>query len=63
MCLKIAERRGAILGTDSAVRFDVIQLRAAAAPAQSGADKILAALNRLAQSNGSGSEDVNTLAQ
>jgi hypothetical protein len=64
LCIRIAERRAALLGIDAPARsFDVIQLKAAAAPAQSGTDKILAALNRLAaqppaaQPNGGSGED------
>jgi hypothetical protein len=54
LCLKIAERRASILGLDqpTSKAFDVIELRAAASPAQSGTDKILRALSDLALTNG-----------
>jgi hypothetical protein len=46
--LRIQERRAQMLGIDSPMRIDAVQVRAEAVPQPSGVDRIMEALNRLA---------------
>jgi hypothetical protein len=48
LVLRIQERRSALLGTDTPLRIDAVQVRAEAAPQPSGVDRIMEALGRLA---------------
>jgi len=47
LCLKIAERRAAMLGTDAPVRVDAVQLTQVTGPQPTSFDRIRAALDRM----------------
>jgi hypothetical protein len=57
--LRVQERRAMLLGTDSPLKVDAVQVHAEAAPHQSSIDRIMAAMQRLAaQPNGGQGEDI-----
>ena len=47
LCLKIAERRAAMLGTDAPVRVDAVQLTQVNGPEPTSTEKIRAAIDRI----------------
>jgi len=47
LCLKIAERRAAMLGTDAPVRVDAVQLTQVSGPESTSTEKIAAAIDRI----------------
>ena len=49
LVLKIQERRSSLLGTDSPLKVDAVQVRAEAQPRPSATDRILEALEQFAK--------------